>query len=513
MAAFTPPPPVGDDSADTEQYGRIAWRLLERAAIPAWYVPVDSDGWVYINRPLRQLLGCSDESPVDSSHFWAGHVHPDDRAHVESLCYAAATTGAPQQDDVRFINADRQLITMQLTIDLVVDPLAAQVLLGVLTDRAAQHVAERSLVERDARRREMLEFTSDVLIVVDTADQVLSITPQGFAPRESQAAPLSIVTLVADADRLAFERWWSIARTGSSQSPIQVRLVTADGKRRYELAAWVLRQAAGQIATIEVVGRELAGPSQAESAARAEAAALRRTDRLKSEFIAIVSHELRTPLHHIKGFATTLLRPKVYFDESQIREYLQIIAEESDKLDRLVVDLLDTSKIEAGSMALDLDSVEIEPLIRKTVLRWQGMEEHAFSVSVPANTPPIPADAYRVTQVLDNLLGNVVRYTPPGTEATVNVDVTREELVVSVTDRGPGIGAEHLPYLFERFYQAGPRAGGHTRGSGLGLFICKGIVEQHGGRIWVEVEPNTGTRFSFTLPRRRTFAKVGKLGT
>jgi PAS domain S-box-containing protein len=244
-----------------------------------------------------------------------------------------------------------------------------------------------------------------------------------------------------------------------------------------------------------------------EQRAQAEAEVLRATDRLKSEFIASISHELRTPLHHIKGYASTLLRLHLQFDPTTIQDYLHIITEESDKLERLIVDLLDTSRIETNSLTLDLESVQLDELIGKLIQRWQRADDHTFAVCMPHELPPVPADPYRIEQVLDNLLANVVRHTPAQTHTIVSVDVNREHLIVSVADQGPGIGAEHIPYLFDRFYQAEPQAYRHRHGSGLGLFICKGIIEQHGGSIWVELAPDVGATFRFSLPRRRSRVK------
>ncbi|MBV9789678.1 MAG: PAS domain S-box protein [Chloroflexi bacterium] len=243
-----------------------------------------------------------------------------------------------------------------------------------------------------------------------------------------------------------------------------------------------------------------------EQRAQAEAEVLRKTDRLKSELIASVSHELRTPLHHIKGYASTLLRPRVQFEPATVQEYLRIITEESDKLERLIVDLLDTSRIETGALSLEIDSVQLNEIIRSVTQRWQGIEAHTLGLCIPDTVPPVAADPYRIEQVLDNLLANVVAHTPSHTLTIVSIEVSREQLLVSVIDQGPGIGAEHLPHLFDRFYRADAPAY-RRHGSGLGLYICKGIIEQHGGKIWVDLVPDAGAAFRFTLPRRRSLAK------
>jgi PAS domain S-box-containing protein len=247
-----------------------------------------------------------------------------------------------------------------------------------------------------------------------------------------------------------------------------------------------------------------------EQISRAEADVLREMDQLKSVFLANVSHDLRTPLHHIKGYASTLLRPHLAFDADTTQEYLRIVVDECDTLEQLISDLLDTSRLDSGKFALSIDSVDLGALARKAVARWQDVDDRRFTLEIPAELPPVPADGRRIQQVLDNLLTNIIHHTPPQTSATIAITTNRSEAIVSVVDNGPGISPEHLPRLFDRFYQA-PSADRRSRGSGLGLFICKGIVEQHGGRIWVEMVPGAGTRFCFSLPRR--YRNVRNVGT
>jgi PAS domain S-box-containing protein len=264
-----------------------------------------------------------------------------------------------------------------------------------------------------------------------------------------------------------------------------------------------IKDATGSLTGISGISRDMTERKRI-AAERAVAEALQHTDRLKSEFIANVSHELRTPLHHIKGYVSTLRRRWQDLDSETMQDSLQIIEDDSNRLTRLIDDLLNTSQIESGTLRLSIDTLPVDDLVRSAVQRWQGTEGHNFEAIIPANVPPVPADPYRIQQVLDNLLGNVVRYTPEGTLTTIRITVKREHVLVSIRDRGPGIPTEHLPYLFERFYQAG-----HTsqsrRGNGLGLFISKSIVEQHGGNMGVELPPDHGARFWFSLPRRHSF--------
>ncbi len=222
-------------------------------------------------------------------------------------------------------------------------------------------------------------------------------------------------------------------------------------------------------------------------------------EQLRSDFIANISHDLRTPLHHIKGYAALLLQRHREIDTRTRHDFLQTIVDSSDQLSRLVGDLLDTSRIETGTLSLQIGDLQIDALARAAIRRWQGISTHQFEARIAPDIPRLHGDAARIAQVLDNLLANVVRHTPDHTQAELIVERAGQEVVVSVQDHGPGISAEHLPHLFDRFYQAAQLSVGPRRGSGLGLFICKWIVEQHGGRIWVESTPGQGTTFYFTL--------------
>ncbi len=223
-------------------------------------------------------------------------------------------------------------------------------------------------------------------------------------------------------------------------------------------------------------------------------------DRMKSEFIANVSHELRNPLNHIKGYTSILLQRGASLEPQTTQEFLQTILEAGEKLAGLVNDLIDTSRIETGVFSIHYEPVQLDELLHNVVHRWQEISTHRFAVETPAEVPAVAADRGRIEQVLDNMLANVAQHTPERTEAVVGLEVAADEMVVSVRDHGPGVAAHQLAHLFDRFYQAGSQTSGR-KGSGLGLFICRGIVEQHGGRIWAEPTPGSGTTIRFTVPR------------
>ena len=223
-------------------------------------------------------------------------------------------------------------------------------------------------------------------------------------------------------------------------------------------------------------------------------------ERLRAEFLAMVSHELRAPLTSIKGSAATLLESPTELDPAVVRQLFRLIGEQADHMHGLVSDLLDVARIETGSLAISPEPVEAAALVERARTAFQSAGgRNNLTVDVEPDLPLVMADRRRIVQVLGNLLGNAARYSFES--SVIRVKALRDELnvVFSVTDEGRGIPAESLPLLFRKFSQVqSEEQGGDT---GLGLAICKGIVEAHGGRIWAESDgPGLGARFTFTLP-------------
>ena len=231
-------------------------------------------------------------------------------------------------------------------------------------------------------------------------------------------------------------------------------------------------------------------------------APLEESQRLRAEFLGMVSHELRTPLTSIRGSADTLLDEAASLDPAEMRQFHRIIIEQSELMRGLISDLLDVARIETGTLSVSPEPSDLAALAdeaRQTLLR--SGNHHPLELDIEADLPLVLVDRRRVVQVLNNLLANAARHAD--TASTIGLQARREGLhaVVSVSDQGRGIAAEELPYLFHRYTRAGPERDREPGGEGLGLAICKGIVEAHGGRIWAESEgPEMGARFSFTVP-------------
>jgi len=230
-----------------------------------------------------------------------------------------------------------------------------------------------------------------------------------------------------------------------------------------------------------------------------EAEVLWRTDELRTALINAVSHDLRTPLASIIASAGSLLQQDVSWTEGERREFTEAIVGEAERLNRLVGNLLDLSRIEAGSIRPEKGWYDLGSLVNEVAGRLGRLAtSHNLVLDVPDDLPPTQFDYVEIDQVLTNLIENAVNYTPAGCEIRVSVGMVDNTVRIEVVDNGPGIPTAVLPHLFKPFYRA---AGAPSpQGSGLGLAVAKGLVEAHGGQIWAENRDEGGARFVFTLP-------------
>ena len=228
-------------------------------------------------------------------------------------------------------------------------------------------------------------------------------------------------------------------------------------------------------------------------------------DRFKGNLLSLVSHELRTPLAITKGYSTMLLDYDRRLRRDEKRRYLESIDKTTDRSIELVDHLLDMSRLEAGLLKLDKQPTKISKLVEEMVAEARLRDtKHEIVTDLRQRLPCMNIDAKRIRQVLDNLINNAIKYSGGGTKVVIEAQRVGAELQVSVADQGRGILAEDLQRIFDRMYRIEHRLTPEMGGVGLGLPICKGLVEAHSGHIWVESEADKGSTFYFTLPIETT---------
>jgi PAS domain S-box-containing protein len=275
-------------------------------------------------------------------------------------------------------------------------------------------------------------------------------------------------------------------------------LISTDSARRYGDADLALAQELSMRAALAIDNAHLYRLAQ-------------HANRVRDEVLGVVSHDLRTPLSVI-AMCTRVLLESPPNEESARRDMLSTIDQSTEWMMRLIRDLLDVSNIEAGRLSIERSAEDVAPIVERVVQMFaRAAAERAVPIyeDVPPGLPPMYGDPGRILQVLSNLVGNAVKFTQKG-RITVSAAADDENIVISVSDTGPGIPHDHLTHIFERYWHA--RSTAKTQGSGLGLAIAKGIVEAHGGRLVVNSELGSGSVFSFTIPVARHGAHLPSVG-
>lgn len=340
--------------------------------------------------------------------------------------------------------------------------------------------------------RDALTSLADGLLLVDDGGKVVLFNPRAEALFDVQAG--------AWLDLPAAALYRALAKQAVQEENLAPRFERcARGAAEMPRLEFALR--VPQTRVIEATWFSLRGESGAYGVLWRDVTRVKELEDMKSQLLSTVSHELRTPLASIKGFATTLLRQDVRWDEATQREFLRIIEEESNRLEELIDNLLDMSQVEAGALRIQKEPVQLRRLVREAVeMAQRRTEAHWFVVDLPSELPRVWADPRRIRQVLNNLLENAIKYSPDGGQITVRCEVEGANVVVSITDQGQGIPPEYLERVFDRFFQVNGADTRRMGGSGLGLAIAKGIVQAHDGAIWAEAAPGQGSVFRFTLP-------------
>ena len=332
----------------------------------------------------------------------------------------------------------------------------------------------------DMKAGAVVSFNQETRRIVD------GLCDPGQAPEDL----LGLVTVRRADGREVSLREFPLAEVLASSKTVraeEIVMAVPDGRQvTVLLNATPIRSGEGEVESVVVTMQDMTTVEEQE--------------RLRAEFLGMVSHELRMPLTSIRGAATTLLDATADLDPAEIRQFHRIIVERSDHMRELIGDLLDVARIETGTLPVDPEPTDVAVLVDRARNAFQGAGgRNDMALDVVPGLPPVMADRRRIVQVIGNLLSNAARHSPEPSVILVSAVNVGVHVEISVTDQGRGIPAEDIPLLFRKFSRREYRdAGGDT---GLGLAICKGIVEAHGGRIRAESDgPGLGARFAFTLP-------------
>ncbi|MBT4512880.1 MAG: PAS domain S-box protein [Chloroflexi bacterium] len=387
--------------------------------------------------------------------------------------------------------------------------------MSIITDITVRKKAETLLRESEEKYRLLADNTSDFVALTDLNAVITYVGPAHiklgyssedligkpglpFAHPEDVQGMVDALAKFYDRDLIA-----TLVETGGRvpEAPVDYRMFDAWGNVHYlESVNNLIIDPNGENHQVLHISRDITERKLAEEKER-EAEKLREVDRLRTKLLSNVSHELRTPLTTIKGYALMLLDYDERLDHDEKKQYLGIIDASSDRMNELVSNILEMSRLDAGMLRLDKRYTDVSQLVQDAApdaqVRAPG---HVIISRVSGELPRVNIDAKRIRQVMDNILDNATKYSDKGTTVVMRAEQADSELLISVVDQGIGIPADEVEKVFERMYRVDHHRTGRVGGAGLGLSICKGIVEAHGGRIWMDSEEGKGNTCTFSLP-------------
>jgi PAS domain S-box-containing protein len=407
-----------------------------------------------------------------------GSVRPQAYVRVrDGVSPQVSVVGGP--DDVRGVLALYRRAPLSQADRSLLDALASQVRLRLINQRLyAEILDERTGIA------DVIAHAPDGVFVLSDDDRIVSWNP-AMERLTGRSAAQAVGTMWEDVFGPSAGGHRQPAEHDDLDEPEPILLVHPDGSERWiRCRRAPLRDRSGSVTGSVVTVREIT--EQIEH------------DRLKADFVATVSHELRNPLTPLKGFINTLMLGTGEDSPEARQEYYRIMDKQVGRLERLIADLLEVSRIEAGHLPLEIRPFDLTALLAGDVKAFS--EARSLQVRAPATPVHVLADPTRVEQVFTNLLSNALKYSQPDTSVEVTVASAGEQAIVSVRDEGEGIEPEEQELVFDRFHRAEGGLAKKREGTGLGLYIAKRLVEAMGGRIWLVSSPGHGSTFSFSLP-------------
>ncbi len=483
-----------------------------------WEADAASGRFTFVSQRAWDLLGYAPKLWIEEPSFWADHIHPDDRDRVVQVFLDAITHARPHDLEYRFLHRDGRTVWLRGIGHTLTDARGnPTVVRGLLVDITRQKLAEERRAELERRYRNLVEQLPGVVYLQsigedDEPGHILFVSPQveqllGVRPEEWLTDPTAWVRSVHPEDLPALLEAEREALRGDGRFRAEYRAIARDGREVWiHDEASLVRDTDGtplywQGVMTDVTERRRAEElDRALATERAEAEKLRELDRMKNTFLQAVSHDLRTPLASILGLAVTLEREDLTLRPEEAREMAARIAANARRLDRMVSDLLDLDRLSRGIVEPNLAPTDVGELVASLVAGSELVVGRRVEVEAPAVWAEV--DAAKVERIVENLLANAVRHTPPETRIWVRVLPGEREVVIAVEDEGPGVPPDLRERIFEPFHQA-PSATEGSAGVGIGLALVARFAELHGGRAWVEDREGGGASFRVRLPLRR----------
>ncbi|MFP2907529.1 ATP-binding protein [Pyxidicoccus sp. 3LFB2] len=460
--------------------------------------------FLFVSRQAERLLGYPVERWCQEPDFWVSHLHPEDREQATSYCRSAAEQCLPHELEYRMIAADGRIVWLRDIVSVQGDDGRPRRLHGIMVDITAQRATQAHLERTVSVLEATLESTADALLVMDRDGQVLASNRQFqqlWGLTDAQLTAGDTPMLQAVRERLKDpERFLSRVRElylhpeEEGFDVVELR----DGRvlERYSMPQRQRGVITGRVFSFRDVSARVHAEREREQLLRDAHEAIQ----VRDDFLSIASHELKTPLTPLR-LHLQMLKQALESDQAVGPGRVDKALGQVRRLSALVNDLLDASCVGAGRMELQRTPLSLPELVREVYADFRGVSDHhALTYEGPDEDVLVQADRGRLSQVLTNLLENALKYSPLGGEVRVTLTHSGGDAVITVADSGIGIPKEEQAHLFERFFRARNAPVSGFGGLGLGLYICRDIIERHGGHIWVESELGRGSVFHVSLP-------------
>lgn len=390
----------------------------------------------------------------------------------------------------------------------------------VMADVTERNRSEGALRQSETKFRSVVQSATDAIILADRDGDIIEWNNGAehiFGYTEKEVLGKSLTMLMPELYREAHRQGVERIRSGGEPRIIG-RTVEMHGLRKdgtefpigLSVATW---KSDGRNFYSGVI-RDISEQKHAEDVLQKLTEALKRSDELKSALLASVSHDLRTPLTSIRTAIDNLLQRDLHWDHAQEQEFHFIISEEVARLTHLVEDLLDMARIEAGELQPSMQLGSVAEICGNVLDRCEReLRHHSVKIDCSEDLPMVKVDSPLIAEALTHLVENAAKYSPAGSEIIISASLESNELLISVSDDGPGIEANEFDRVFDKFYRSRRVNNNGAGGTGMGLAIARGIIEAHGGRIWVESEFGHGAVFTFAIKvRDNEFAEALRIG-
>ncbi len=451
----------------------------------SWRLDVRSNQLLWSDETHR-IFGIPRETPMTYETFLSS-VYPEDREFVNRR-WMAALRGEPYDIEHRIVVGDAVKWVRE----------RAELEFGSKGELkggfgTVQDITERKSIENELRVKDFAVSSAASGIAITDLDGIVTyVNPTCLSmwdyEREEEVLGKPAIDFFADKKRFA----------------VVLKTVLEDGIWQDEVQAMRSDGSTFDVQVLANLVTDADGEPFCMMASFIDITERKKIDQLKDEFIGLVSHELRTPLTVINGCLSTLLTEWDRLSPSEVQQLLKDALLESESLSHLIENLLELSRAQAQQLALYSELIDVRSLIRDTLTKIKRQDTtHRFVSSIPDKLPPINVDPLRIERILYNLLDNAVKYSPSDSQIKILVNAELDRLVIGVSDRGKGLSSSEQARIFGPFQRLENSRPDQARGAGLGLMVCRRLVEAHGGEVWVESKKGKGSTFFFSLPFRK----------